>query len=139
MLAKLSLVALAALVSAVPVDLVADPILPMIPRDGGDVVEYNPLTTRSGTLVIEPGSTAGVYICTGSRWTGNCHWEYSVPGDCHTYNLGTKSSFGPDKGLTCALHTGSNCNGQQMNGVRFPGFAGDLFGNIQSWSCQPIE
>lgn len=42
----------------------------------------------------------GVYICTGSKWTGKCYWEEAAVGHCQNYWLGPSTSFGTDVDLT---------------------------------------
>jgi hypothetical protein len=120
MLTQLITTVLLALATAIPIDLVAHPILPIIPRDDGIVIAE---------------ANVGVYICTEEHWGGRCYWEDASPGYCHQYYLGTSSSFGPDHGATCSLYTGSNCDGQSMVGITWPGFSDGLSGTIKSWKC----
>lgn len=121
MLTKAFVATLLALASASPIDLVAHPIIPMVPRQDGIVIAE---------------ANIGVYICSQAHWGGRCDWEPVTSGLCHPYNLGTSSSFGPDHGATCALYTGKNCDGIAMQNVVWPGFAEGLFASVQSWKCE---
>lgn len=88
----------------------------------------------------EPGkhvtkrNRAGVYICIGQNWSGNCYWEEAAIGYCHEYWLGPNTSFGPDEGLRCTVHPQSNCQGDNYIST-YPGTKALAFTGL-SWMCQ---
>lgn len=75
----------------------------------------------------------GVYICTGSNFSGKCYWEESVVGYCHNYWLGPSTSFGPDIDLVCYIFTTNNCKGNSFS-IMQPGSKKIEFTG-KSWKC----
>jgi hypothetical protein len=129
MLNQLSLITFGlALTSALPTDFLGHPIVESIPRD----IHTGTLSRRQENVIQEV--VAGIYICTGEHWTGNCYWQERVPNYCHKYHLGSTSSFGPDMDVVCALYDNDSCAGVGQT-VAFPGFAGGLKGDVKSWMC----
>jgi hypothetical protein len=76
----------------------------------------------------------GVYICTGSNWTGYCYWEEAAVGYCYNDWLGPNTSFGPDRGLSCIVHPESDCKGDNFL-TQYPGNTKLYFTGL-SWICK---
>ena len=73
----------------------------------------------------ELAGSLGVYICSAPNWAGVCQYESNVVtnGHCYVWMMGPDTSFGPDKGLQCTLHTGTDCGGQASHSIQWPGTA----------------
>ena len=97
-------------------------------------------TSLDRAILAKRTSVAGVYICSGRNWSGNCAWSMASGGKCHNGNNLERGSFGPDHGLVCEMYTTTNCGCEfnECNGpptgpatVSYPGFS-----TLVEWSEQ---
>ena len=92
----------------------------------------------------------GVYVCEDASWRGAC--TYITPslntdpkGDCLPITYADSNlwlSFGPDKGLKCAVYAAAACQGESM-AIHFPGSShfpgGGAEGGSVSFRCLPED
>ena len=97
-------------------------------------------TSLDRALLAKRTSVAGVYICSGRNWSGNCAWSIASGGKCHNGNQLDRGSFGPDHGLVCEMYSTTNCGcefndcGGAPNGptsIQYPGIS-----TLVEWSDQ---
>ncbi|KAF2810185.1 uncharacterized protein BDZ99DRAFT_498365 [Mytilinidion resinicola] len=59
-----------------------------------------------------PGPPGGVYMCTGSNWSGQCQYVQSIPGQCHPLEppfYRSTSSIGPNPTTHCWFWDNDKC------------------------------
>lgn len=103
--------------------------LPFILLALGSSISARPNLQRRGL----PGA---VYICDGMDFRGNCQWN--APSDrCIIQGPAGSGvvSMGPDPDGKCILFEKSDCTGQVVETVRFPGYVGGL-PTFASFRCE---
>ncbi|PVI03413.1 hypothetical protein DM02DRAFT_258571 [Periconia macrospinosa] len=83
------------------------------------------------------GLPGAVYICTDANFRGHCAW--TMPESrCHIPGTGDNApeSIGPDPDGFCVLFESTNCDGNQIRTLRFPGIESAVpeFGSIQCFA-----
>jgi hypothetical protein len=84
------------------------------------------------------GLPGAVYICDGMDFRGNCQWN--APSDrCIIQGPAGSGvvSMGPDPEGKCNLFEKSDCTGQKVETVFFPGYVGGL-PTFASFRCEPL-
>ncbi|KAJ7481549.1 hypothetical protein FB451DRAFT_1394198 [Mycena latifolia] len=67
----------------------------------------------SVSMHFQAANALGAYFCNDINWANDCaHWQNLNQGACYTLDAGHQdkvSSFGPDSGTTCDLHSDYHC------------------------------
>ncbi|KAI1615139.1 hypothetical protein EDD37DRAFT_391649 [Exophiala viscosa] len=85
---------------------------------------------------------AGVYVCSGPNWTGECAWHSISEMTCANFPWTSDISFGPPNGWQCKFYYSEGCTGQMTPGkLTFPGTTNFAyhFGNEvpKNYKCRP--
>jgi hypothetical protein len=94
-------------------------------------------TDASPTTLSRRGLAGAYYTCTGTNFSGMCSW--TAPNtQCHIQGSPGVVSIGPDQGTICHLYKGSDCSGDSLSDVKFPGrTAGANFGSFRCYKSWP--